>query len=249
MKTFKPLKRSLKIGIIPVLVLGLLVGLSTYWIGMTYFKYYYEEEYEIKDFPLMVQPDGVTCGPVAAQMVLKYYGKDISLKEVRKVAKTDVYIKGDIEIGGTAPEYEKIALDYFGVPCKFKSMKLNELKWHVSENRPVLVVVRSGENMWHWIVATGYTAETVIFSDPADGKRWEYSNERFNNCWSFKADMEGNDCTISCYLCKGSGYIIQGIGPLGKCDLCGGLGTLPDWHEILVEWGELRGHMAIVPIN
>jgi hypothetical protein len=228
------------------LILCFLVGMVTYRIGIYYLQHNYPDECLIAKFPLFEQPDGVTCGPTAAKMVLKYYGKDIDLKEIRKKAKTDIYVKGNIEIGGTCPEYEEQAIEYFGIPCQLKTMTLNEVKWYVSKNKPVLIVIRSDKNMWHWVVVIGYTKNKMICADPGGGL-WRPDNDLFENAWKFTKDMEGVDCTVKCFACKGTGYYFEYLGPLGKCDLCGGGGELPDWHEIMVEWSGLQGNVGIVP--
>lgn len=228
------------------IVLCVLTAVVTYRIGV-HILYNYPDNHEIENFPLYTQPDGVTCGPTAIQMVLKYYGKEIDLKDIRKKAKTDIYVKGDIEIGGTAPEYEQEALEYFGVPCKFKVMNVEEIKWNVSHGRPVLVVMRSGIRMWHWEVVIGYTDNEFILADPSGGERWIITSDIFEKSWSFLTDLNGVDCSLPCYICRGKGYIFFALNPLFKCDLCNGIGSIPDWYEILTQWGELRGHMAVVP--
>jgi hypothetical protein len=204
------------------------------------------ETYEIKDFPIYQQPDHVTCGPTSVRMVLKRYGYDVDMKEIRKVAKTDFYVKGEVQIGGTAPEYEQVALRDLGVPCQLKSSNIEELKHEVSQNKPVIVCVRSGKRLWHWIVVIGYTKDKIITADPC-GERIELPTTQFDNAWSFVSDLDGEDLSEKCKLCGGTGYWSKHLGPLGKCDLCGGSGKMPDWYWLLMDWGELRGHIAIVP--
>jgi hypothetical protein len=208
---------------------------------------FYPANYEIKDFPLCVQPDGLTCGPTAIKMVLKYYGHEVELKEIRKKAKTDLYVKNGIEVGGTQPEYERIAMEDLGVPCKIKSIDINFLKFFVSQNKPVITCVRSGGRLWHWVVVIGYTPDSIIIADPGDGSRQTLPTNRFENAWSFVSDLDGTDLTNSCKACNGTGYWSDVLGPLGKCAVCDGTGKQPDWYCVLVEWGELRGHVAVIP--
>jgi ABC-type bacteriocin/lantibiotic exporter with double-glycine peptidase domain len=104
----------------------------------------YPNSYEIKDFGLFEQPDNISCGPSSVKMVLKHYGYVHSLDEVRKIARTDWYVKDDLEIGGTTPEFIERAMEYFGIKAILTTGNLEDIKWYVSQNRPPIALVRSG---------------------------------------------------------------------------------------------------------
>jgi predicted double-glycine peptidase len=205
--------------------------------------------YEIKNFPLFTQPDGISCGPSSLKMLLEHYGKPLNLDLIRKQTRTDYYIKDDIEIGGTTQEYMTAALEYFDVPATMMTADIDNLKWYVSQGRPPAALVRSGDKYWHWVVVIGYTEDTVITADPGGGKRKVLPTKQFENAWNFTSDLHGRDLTKKCLVCGGSGTINEYLGPFGICDLCGGLGKLPDWYWILVALGESRGYVIVVPDN
>jgi predicted double-glycine peptidase len=202
--------------------------------------------HEIKDFPLFAQPDSVSCGPSSLKMLLQKYGKNLKLEEIRKKTKTDYYVKDDVRIGGTTPKYMEIALNFFDVSAKMMTIDINDLKWYVSQNRPPVALVRSDDKYWHWIVVIGYTKDEIIMADPGGGKRKVLSIEKFENAWNFTSDLSGTNLTKNCPVCNGSGKI-NNLGPFGICDWCGGSGRVPDWYWILVELGEVKGYIVIVP--
>jgi uncharacterized protein YvpB len=115
------------------------------------------EEHLIQDFPLIIQPDGFTCGPTSIAMVLKYYGKEHSVAEVRKIALTDflkVHWKGE-ERRGSYPLFIPTTFWYYGIHAKMKQGDLAELKSYISQDRPVVVIVRS----WKYGLHEGVEAD------------------------------------------------------------------------------------------
>jgi hypothetical protein len=231
-----------------VLIIGVLV-LAAYQIQRSLYRPSCPAKYEIENFPLFAQPDGVSCGPTSLKMLLKYYGQDHPLEEIRKHTKTDWYMEGDVEIGGTTPEYMEIALEHYGVEATMLTSDMDKLKWYVSQKRPPVAMVRSGDKTWHWVVVTGYTEDTIITSDPGGGEREILGATQFEKAWNFTSDLYGRDVTKSCPACGGDGQIVDWAGPFGICDVCGGNGKLPDWHSILIELGEAKGYILIVPDN
>lgn len=223
----------------------ILLGLA-YYLDSENEKRQHPDEFEIKNFPLYAQPDGVSCGPTSLRMVLKYYGQDLTLNEIRKQTKTDLYVRNGVEIGGTIPKHMEVALDRFGVSAYIETCDIEKLKWYVSQGRPPCAMVRSGTRYWHWVVVTGYTKDTIITSDPV-GERVEMPIEQFKNAWNFTSDLYGRDMTIKCPICGGDGLMWDWAGPFNKCDVCGGSGCLPDLWWFLVEMGEAKGHIVIVP--
>jgi predicted double-glycine peptidase len=63
----------------------------------------------------------------------------------------------------------------------------------ISENRPSIVLVRSGEYTWHYVVAIGYDEEGITVADPGWGMRRTLKNEHFHGTWSFATDMSGEE--------------------------------------------------------
>lgn len=149
------------------------------------------ESYTIPDFPLIAQPDNITCGPTCVSMVLKKYGIDATIREISDVAHTEIFEWKGEPIGGTAPEYLKIALDQWGVPCTYRACSLDMLKHYVSQDRPCIALVRSWELGWHFVVVVGYDSEYIEIADPGNGQRYKLTESVFMGCWKFETDMSG----------------------------------------------------------
>jgi len=178
-------------------------------------------------------------------MVLKYYGKSVSMEDIRKHAKTDLWIHGDKKIGGTQPIFMKVALNHYDVPCEIEYSNLDKLRFYIDNGRPPIMLVRSGSLLIHYVVVIGYTQKEIIIADPGDGARWVLENKKFQGCWNFTTDMEGVDPTIQCPICKGKGYIYVKI--LGKCDTCAGTGRLDPMYSVLRMF-ETHENIMIVPL-
>lgn len=147
--------------------------------------------YEIEAFPYLRQSDGITCGPTSVAMVLRKYGKDVSIAEVEKYTNTHWLTYKGRPLGMTSPEYIPIALSHFGVPSDRMEGTLDRLKYFVNHRRPPVVLVRSGKMTWHYIVVIGYTSDLIIIADPADGARHEIPVKDFLGAWDFFSDLWG----------------------------------------------------------
>jgi len=202
-------------------------------------------ECKLKNFIVIQQPDQISCGPTSCAMVLKYYGKNVSIEEIKKIAKTTWYKSKEAEIGMTAPEYIETALKHFGVSSKLKIGNLNDLKAYIEQNRPPIVLLRSGKATWHYVVVIGYSPTKFTIADPG-GYEHTMENSLFENAWNFSSDMNGAEVTNSCKFCQGSGKIAGIPGPLGKCDNCAGTGKTDILVQIL-NLADVKGNMLIVP--
>ena len=74
---------------------------------------------------------------------------------------------------------------------------IDVLKHYISENKPCIALVRSGDVLWHYVVVYGYTQKKVYIADPGGGVFYDMDIERFENCWSWDRDMEGGICKNS----------------------------------------------------
>jgi uncharacterized protein YvpB len=203
-----------------------------FYISLKEFKYQGKDKNELSNFPLIAQPDNITCGVASISMVLKYYGKEVSINDIRKRAKTDIWTKGNKKIGGTQPIFVKIALNHYDVPSNIEYGNLDKLKYYIDQGKPVIVLVRSGFLLMHYIVVIGYTQTEIIVANPSNGgSKHSIDNNVFKKCWNFRTDMDGVDPFIQCMACKGKGYI--GIKIIGKCDLCAGTGKIDPMASIL----------------
>lgn len=179
-------------------------------------------------------------------MVLAYYGKDISIEAIKEVAKTTWYKSKEAEIGMTAPDYVETAMNHFGVPSKLKTGTINDLKAYVEQNRPPIVLLRSGRTTWHYVVVIGYTTTGIRIADPA-GYEHTMENALFEAAWNFSGDMHNEELISPCAICGGTGKISGIPGPLGKCDNCAGTGKGADLLVQLLNLADVKGHMIIVP--
>lgn len=207
----------------------------------------YPKKYEVQNFPLYEQPDGITCGPTSLKMLLKHYGKEHSVNEIKKKCKTELLVIQGKKIGGTAPDQIEKALDHFGVPSDLVHADMHKLKKYVSEGRPCVALVRTGKVLWHWVVIIGYDEGNIIMADPGDGKREVVKAKIFDNAWKFTHDLRGRDMSTKCPICNGTGMLTTWLGPFGTCDVCGGDGKTIDIFSAIVGLGEARGYTLIVP--
>jgi uncharacterized membrane protein YeaQ/YmgE (transglycosylase-associated protein family) len=159
------------------------------------FPYKHDVTFEISGVELIKQPDQITCGPTSALMLLKIYGKDATLKNVSSKMYTE-WIKYDKPIGMTSPDSIPPALAYFGIESRLLSGTLDRLRYFVCKKRPVLVLVRSGETTWHWVMVVGYDEKNIIVADPGRGQRILIKNETFETSWNFTTDFFGNSTSL-----------------------------------------------------
>ena len=153
-------------------------------------------EYQIQNFDTVLeQPDGITCGPTSCAMVLKYYGKEVTIDEVKKQTKTHWWTLGKTPIGMTEPSMIKSAMGHFGVPAQMRwGRSLHVLKHFVAQDKPVIVLVRSGDTTWHYVVVTGFDKEEFTIVDPGPGKTYKMKKDVLDKCWNFTHDMDGDEC-------------------------------------------------------
>jgi predicted double-glycine peptidase len=213
-----------------------------------FLPYPHPDSYEVKDFKYLEQPDQITCGPTSATMLLKTYGKDVTLKDVKGKTKTQWFKWKGEPVGMTSPDMIASALTKLGVKSRMKRGNLNQIKYYVSQNRPPIVLLRSGNVYWHYVVVIGYDKNNIIVADPGSGKREVMKVEHFVGAWTFRTDMDGKDMTVKCETCKGTGHWMKfDLGPLSRCEICDGTGRSPDLLVFLLKVGEVYPNTLIVP--
>lgn len=223
----------------------LAIGLLIYFICK---PWSHPESHEVTDFPLIEQPDQITCGPTSATMLLRKYGKNVTVEEVKDQTKTQWFTHNDEPIGMTSPEYIAVAMNHFGVKSQMMRGDINQLKHYVSQNRPTIVLLRSGKQYWHYVVVVGFDKENIIIADPGWGKRRVLPLEYFLGAWNFTTDMEGLSTASTCPTCDGSGsWTKWELGPLATCPTCDGSGNVPDVLALLLKSAEVHPRTMIVP--
>ena len=161
------------------------------FLGSTY---YYPKEYQIEKFRVIKQTDGITCGPACCAMVLNHYDKKVTVDQVKERTATSWFSYEGKEIGMTAPEFIPLAMDSFGVSVEKTRGSIQSLRYYVSQDKPVIILLRSTATTWHYIVVIGYTEEKVIYAEPdGGGKIKEMDWNKFEGAWKFTSDMLGNE--------------------------------------------------------
>ena len=131
------------------------------------FRYYGDNNH----FILMRQYDN-TCGTTSAEMVLHYYGKDVT--------QADIWEAGDIDTvdAGAWPGELRSALNGLGVTAKwYHKLSLDRLKYYVRQNRPPIILLRFGDFL-HYVVVVGYNSNgDFLIADPNNLFRWLTSDE------------------------------------------------------------------------
>jgi len=160
--------------------------------------------YKIDINHLIQQPDDITCGPTSVSMLMYYYNLDVSVNDVKKITKTVWYNWSGHDIGMTSPNFIVSALKFYGFNSKMKYGKIIDLKHTISNGKPCIVLVRSGEWNWHYVLACGYDTEYIFFANPSTGEIQGLSTNEFNAAWSWNADLHGRLCgQLAKYFLKG----------------------------------------------
>jgi len=158
------------------------------------------DEYVIEFNSPLKQPDHITCGPTSAAMILCHYGKRVSPDEVKRLTKTVWFTQDGKDFGMTSPDYLPIAMNFLGVPAALRYGDLDVLKHYVAENKLCIVLVRSGEMLWHYIIVYGFTLDKLKIADPGSGTLYKMNEKTFMGCWSWRTDMGGKPCGKE-YIC------------------------------------------------
>ncbi|WP_426474827.1 peptidase domain-containing ABC transporter [Chryseobacterium balustinum] len=122
----------------------------------------------MKKFPFYKQPDHKDCGPTCLRIISKFYGKIISLPQIRVLSETT---REGSSLFGISDAAEKIGFRTLGVKINFNSLK---------DEVPLPCIVHW--NKEHFVVVYKVKKGRVFVSDPSYGLL-DYSADEFLNCW------------------------------------------------------------------
>jgi len=146
--------------------------------------------------PNKFQTKDYTCGGVAMQSILSYYGAgNFTEKEMeRELNMTNI---------GTDPWQFKLVLKKYGLNYKeYHAMTQQQLKYIIDMGKPVIVTVQAWSNrsletyrdVWnegHWITAIGYDGKGFYFEDPTHKDvRGFIEYDEFEDRWHDIGDNE-----------------------------------------------------------
>ncbi|RAI86792.1 peptidase domain-containing ABC transporter [Algoriphagus yeomjeoni] len=118
-------------------------------------------------FPFYKQPDGKDCGPTCLRIIAKYYGKLISLQEIRGLSETTRSGSNLLKLSDAA---EAIGFKTLGAKLDFKRL----------EHAQLPLIVHWDKN--HFVVVYKINKGKVYLSDPAHGLI-QLTKEEFISRW------------------------------------------------------------------
>lgn len=113
-------------------------------------------------FPFYRQYDSKDCGPTCLKIIAKYYGRTISLQQLRSLSET---LRTGSSLLGLSDAAESIGLKSLGVKIGLEKLK----------EAPLPCVLHWNKN--HYVVLYSIKKERYYISDPAHGKLMYTSNE------------------------------------------------------------------------
>ncbi len=127
------------------------------------------------NFPTIIQPDAMDCGPVSLQMIAKYYGKEFSLDKLRQMTFT---VKDGVSLFAISETAEQIGFKTIGGKISFDKLVKEALL-------PCIV----HWNQEHFVVVYDIKQNNIVnqqamiyVADPARGKI-KYTKQEFKKNW------------------------------------------------------------------
>jgi len=120
-----------------------------------------------KAFPNYKQPDAKDCGPTCLKIIVKHYGKNINIQQLRQISETNREGSNLLKISEAV---EKIGFRTLGV-----KLNINKL-----EDVPLPCILHW--NKYHYVVLYKIKKGNYYISDPAIGLI-NYNQEEFLKFW------------------------------------------------------------------
>lgn len=131
----------------------------------------------MKQFPNFKQPDSKDCGPTCLRIIAKFYGRTISLKQIRNLSETT---REGSSLLGLSDAAEKLGFKSLGVQIDFKTLVEEvPLPCIVHWNKVHFVVVFKFDTLRQ---ALGDSDYKIYISDPSYGLI-SYTKEEFIKSW------------------------------------------------------------------
>lgn len=112
--------------------------------------------------PTVIQMEAVECGAAALSIILRYYGRYVSLEELRT--------RCGVSRDGVNAYNMTLAANSYGLEATGYSLKTE----HIAQ--AMLPCILFWENN-HFVVLEGFKKDRVYINDPATGPRWIYWDE------------------------------------------------------------------------
>jgi ATP-binding cassette subfamily B protein len=114
------------------------------------------------------QPDEMDCGPTCLRMVARYYGKSLTLQQLRSLAKTT---REGSSLLGISDAAEKIGFRTLGIKVTYEKLV---------EDAPLPCIAHWNQN--HFVVIYKIKKDVVYIADPAHGLL-KYKKDEFLKSW------------------------------------------------------------------
>ena len=117
------------------------------------------------------------CGPASLQMVLEYYGKIKTEKELKKKTRATYF-------NGTKPEEIVKVARKFGLKAKYsKNNSIKDLRYAIMRKNPPIISWFSPDSGSHFSVVIGFEKNEIIIADPDIGKIRKMNIKDFSDRW------------------------------------------------------------------
>ncbi|PIA79224.1 ABC transporter ATP-binding protein [Gaetbulibacter sp. 4G1] len=135
-------------------------------------------------FPFYKQPDSKDCGPTCLRIIAKYYGKLISLQDIRDLSETTRIGSNLLKLSDAA---EAIGFKSIGV----------KIDYHKLKEAPLPLIAHWNKN--HFVVVYKVKKDVVYISDPSYGLI-TYTKDEFISRWIGNNATESNKNGITLLL-------------------------------------------------
>ena len=137
---------------------------------------------------ILFEQYSTTCGTTSLEMVLHYYGINVTLPNIWQAGGIH-----SVELG-TWPSEMQQALNGLGVPSdwyKLEDDPFGYLRYYVDQDRPpciLLKIVDRSDVSYHWVVVVGYNPKTdeYLIADPSPPEFEWYKRRDLDELWGFK---------------------------------------------------------------